>query len=158
VKVEQATGTVVAIHIASSAEAPMASLQEAHAVADKGLEGDRYFDAQGTYSDVPEPGRQVTLIEMEAIEAASRDAGIEFLSSDSRRNIMTRNVRLNDLVGRDFCVGGVTLRGVELCEPCAHMVALSGKRVLRSLVHRGGLRAEILGGGTIRVGDTVKAR
>lgn len=155
-KVEQAPGTVVAIHIAGAAEAPMVALQEVHAVAGKGLEGDRYFGAQGTYSDIPEPGRQVTLIEMEAIEAASRDAGMEFLSSDSRRNIATRNVRLNDLVGREFKVGEATLRGVELCEPCAHMVALSGKRVLRKLVHRGGLRADILVGGTIRLGDTIR--
>lgn len=155
-KVEQAPGTVVAIHIAGAAEAPMVALQEVHAVAGKGLEGDRYFGAQGTYSDIPEPGRQVTLIEMEAIEGASRDAAIEFLSSDSRRNIVTRNMRLNDLVGREFKVGEATLRGVELCEPCAHMAALSGKRVLRSLVHRGGLRADILVGGTIRLGDTIR--
>ena len=154
-KVEQATGIVVAIHIASTAEAPMAAVQAVRAVGGKGLEGDRYFDERGTYSDVAEPGRQVTLIESEAIEEASRDAGIEFLSSDSRRNIVSRNVRLNDLVGREFRVGEVTLRGVDLCEPCSHMIALSGKRVLRSLVHRGGLRADIVVGGTIRVGDRV---
>lgn len=149
------TGEVVAIHIAAVAAGAMSSVDEVQAITGKGLAGDRYFSGVGTYSGVPEPGRQVTLIEAEAIEAASKEAGVDFRSSDSRRNIVTRGVPLNDLVGREFRVGGVTLRGVDFCEPCSHMIQISGKRVLHSLVHRGGLRADIVTGGVIRVGDVV---
>ena len=98
----------------------------------------------------------MTLIESEALDAASREAGLGFLPEDSRRNIITRGVRLNDLVGQEFQVGSVKLRGVELCEPCAHLAQLAGKPILRSLVHRGGLRADILSDGVIHVGDRIE--
>jgi MOSC domain-containing protein YiiM len=146
---------VVSIHIAGAAAAPMAGVCEIRAVPGWGLEGDRYFNQVGTYSAVPEPGRQVTLIEMEAIEAAARETGVAFGPGDSRRNIVTRGVSLNGLLGREFRIGRVRLVGVDLCEPCAHMVQVSGKPVLGSLVHRGGLRADVLGGGIIHVGDPV---
>ncbi|MBM2810293.1 MAG: hypothetical protein HW416_1052 [Chloroflexi bacterium] len=148
-------GEVVAIHLAAVAAGPMSSFNEAQAVAGRGLAGDRYFVGAGTYSGVPEPGRQVTLIEAEAIEAAAIEACVDFQSSDSRRNVVTRGISLNDLVGREFRVGTATLRGVDFCEPCSHMIQISGKPVLRSLVHRGGLRADVVSGGTIRVGDAV---
>src|SRR5205823_9036936 len=147
--------SVVAIYIAGAAAAPMAAVKEIRAVPGLGLEGDRYFNQVGTYSAIPEPGRQMTLIEMEAVEAAARETGIDFGPGDSRRNVVTRGVSLNDLVGREFTVGEVRLLGVDLCEPCAHMVQVSGKPVLGSLVHRGGLRADVLEGGIIRVGDPV---
>jgi MOSC domain-containing protein YiiM len=133
----------------------MASVDKVQAVAGKGLEGDRYFSQVGTYSSHSGPFRQVTLIEIEAIEALRRDYGIEINPGDSRRNIVTRGVPLNHLVSRELRVGEVTLRGIDLCEPCSHMEKLSAKGAQRGLIHRGGLRAEIMTGGIIRVGDTV---
>jgi MOSC domain-containing protein YiiM len=95
------------------------------------------------------------LIESEAIEALKRDYGIELQPGDSRRNIVTRGVPLNHLVGCEFKIGAVTLRGIELCEPCAHLQKLTQQGVVRGLVHRGGLNAEILTDGLIRPGDAV---
>ncbi|MFQ5902839.1 MAG: MOSC domain-containing protein [Candidatus Binatia bacterium] len=149
-------GVIISIHITTSASAPMSSVNEVRAVAEKGLEGDRYFKEVGTFSNEPGPSRQVTLIEIEAIEALKRDYGIELALGDSRRNIVTRGVPLNHLVGRDFRVGEVALRGIRLCEPCSHLEKLTQKGVQSGLIHRGGLRAEILTGGMIRIGDTVE--
>jgi len=149
-------GTVVAIHITAAAKRPMVAVKEVRAVPGKGLEGDRYFSRCGTYSNNPGAGRDVTLIEVEAIEALKRDYGIEVALGDSRRNIVTRGVPLNHLVGQEFRVGEVTLRGVRLCEPCSHLEGLSCKGVQRGLIHRGGLRTHILSEGTIRVGDTIQ--
>jgi|SRR5439155_12227109 len=151
-------GSVVAIHLANASGAPMSCVDEVEAVAGRGLRGDRYFKGEGTFSRASEPGREVTLVESEAIEAAAREAAIDFRSTDSRRNVVTRGVSLNDLVGREFIVGESRLRGVELCEPCAHMIQLSGKKVLRRLFHHGGLRADIIADGVIRVGAAVKAQ
>lgn len=149
-------GEVVSIHIASAAAEPVISVSEVRAVPGKGLEGDRYFKRVGTYSNRPGTGRELTLIEMEAIEALERDAGITLKLGDSRRNIVTRGVPLSHLVGREFRVGEVRLRGVRLCEPCSHLEGLTQRGVLRALVHRGGLRGEILTDGFIRVGDAVQ--
>lgn len=150
-------GTVVSIHTADVSSGPMRSVSEVRAVRGKGLEGDRYFKQVGTYSDRPGPHREVTLIEFEALEAVRRDYAIELDPGQSRRNIVTRGVPLSHLVGREFQVGEVTLRGIRLCEPCSHLEGLSRKGVLRALVHRGGLRAQVLNDGMIRVGDTVAA-
>lgn len=149
-------GTVISIYIATEGEAPMLSVSEARAVAGKGLEGDRYFNRTGTYSRSQGPGRDATLIEIEAIEALKRDYGIEMDPGESRRNIVTRGVPLNHLVGIEFKVGDITLRGVDLCEPCSHLERLSRKGVQRGLIHRGGLNAEVLTDGIIRVGDSVR--
>ena len=135
----------------------MASVTDARAVPGKGLEGDRYFKQAGTYSNNPGSGHDVTLVEIEAIESLKRNHGIELGPGESRRNIVTRGVSLNHLVGRDFKVGAVTLRGVRLCEPCSHLEGLSRKGVQDALIHRGGLRAEIVSGGSIRVGDPIVA-
>lgn len=152
-------GIVVSIHITPSAGEPMASVPEVHAVPGKGLEGDRYFKDLGTYSNRPGPDREITLIELEAIEALGRDYGTNIIPGDSRRNLVTRGVALNHLVGREFRVGEVALRGIRLCEPCSHLVKLTGQEnILPGLVHRGGLRAQILTGGRIRVGDAVVPR
>ena len=133
----------------------MLSVDKVQALPGKGLEGDRYFNKVGTYSNESGSCREVTLIEIEAIEALKRDYGTELNPRDSRRNIATRGVPLNHLVGQDFKVGEVRLRGVALCEPCSHLEKLSLKGVLRGLIHRGGLQAEIVTGGIIRVGDTI---
>jgi MOSC domain-containing protein YiiM len=146
---------VVSIHIAAVAAAPMKSVGEVKALAGQGLEGDRYAAKTGTYSTQPGSGRDVTLIEIEAIEAVRRDYQIELDAANARRNIVTRGVYLNHLVEREFKVGEVILRGTRLCEPCSHMEKLTVKGALRGLIHRGGLRAVVVKSGTIRVGDMV---
>lgn len=147
---------VIALHVAAEAEAPLVPVDVVRAVAGSGLEGDRYLQRIGTFSKKERPARQVTLIESEALEALARDYGIALAPGVSRRNITTEGVALNHLVGRTFKVGAATLRGIELCEPCRHMERLSGVEGVREgLIHRGGLNAEIVTGGTIRVGDPV---
>ena len=144
---------VISIHLAAVGGAPMKSVTNVLAVVGKGLEGDRYASNRGTYSNRPGSGRDVTLIETEAIEALKRDYGIELDPGLVRRNIVTRGVPLNHLVEKEFRIGEVILRGTRLCDPCAHMEKLTVKGTLRGLIHRGGLRAEIIKGGMIRVGD-----
>ena len=150
-----AKGFVVSLHIAPTGAAAMQSQDQVQAVAGRGLQGDRYFAGLGTYSNNPGSGRHVTLIEIEAIEALQREYQVEIEASLSRRNIVTRAVALNHLVDREFTVGEVRLRGMRLCEPCAHLERLSRRGAMRGLIHRGGLRAEILTGGTIHVGDAI---
>jgi MOSC domain-containing protein YiiM len=150
-------GAVVSIHIAREAGGPMIEIDPALAVAGRGLEGDRYHDGSGFYSDHPGPIREVSLIEEETIEALRRDHNLALAPGITRRNILTRGVPLNHLVGREFRVGGATLRGVELCEPCKHVVGVTGiKGLLATLIHRGGLHAQILSGGLIRAGDVIE--
>lgn len=134
----------------------MVPLGEVRAVPGRGLEGDRYFSKTGTYSRHEGADRQITLIEVEALEALDRDYRIQLDPGESRRNVATRGVAVNHFVGRRFRIGEVWLRGLRLCEPCSHMERLSGKPVRSGLVHRGGLRAEILTEGVIRVGDPVE--
>lgn len=148
-------GTVVSIHVAPEPTAAMEQRFEVKAVAGTGLEGDRYFLGIGTFSKSPGAGREVTLIEVEAIEALEREKNISLQPGEARRNFVTRGVPLNHLVGREFQVGEVRLRGVRLCEPCSHLEGLTSEGVLTGLVHRGGLRADIINGGTIRVGDAI---
>ena len=149
-------GEIVAIHIVGEATALPQAVTEAHAVPNKGLAGDRYFDDAGTYSNLGRGGRDVTLIESEALETLQREHGITLDAAASRRNILTRGVPLNDLVGCEFRIGEVQMRGARLCEPCTHLNELIGQNVLRGLVHSGGLRADVLTEGTIRVGDRLE--
>jgi MOSC domain-containing protein YiiM len=148
-------GTIISIHIATTAGAPMQSLAIVKAKAGQGLEGDRYYSGLGTFSAQPGTGREVTLMEIEAIEALKRDYEIELDAALARRNFVTRGVALNHLVDRESKVGTVVLRGTRLCEPCSHMEKLTRKGAMRGLVHRGGLRADIIADGAIRVGDSV---
>jgi len=156
VRIPEWVGEILSIHIADTKEAPMRSVERVRAVPGKGLEGDRYFHARGTYSDRPDPSREVTLIESEAIDAMARDSKVRIAAGDARRNIVTRGVPLNHLVGQDFSIGDVILRGIRLCEPCTHLEGLTRKGVLGALVHRGGLRAQVVVEGVIRVGDSVR--
>ena len=151
------TGEVISIHIASEEGAPTVAVGEVRAVEGKGLEGDRYHNKAGTFSRKDNPGREVTLIESEAIEALTNDYGIEFELGDSRRNIVTRGVPLNHLVGVEFSVGAVVLRGVKLCDPCGYLERMTRPGVREALANRGGLNADIVSGGTIRVGDAVSS-
>ena|SRR2546426_5670288 len=148
-------GSVESVHIASDARAPMRAVEHARAVPGVGLEGDRYANKKGTFFK-PEPDFELTLIESEAVEAFARDYGVSLDAGDVRRNIVTRGVPLNHLVAREFYIGEVKIRGIRLCEPCEHLQQLSGAAVIKGLRHRGGLRAQVLSPGTIRVGDVVR--
>ena len=147
---------VAAIYIAEAKGMPMQSVEEARAVAGKGLEGDRYFVRDGTLSKKDRPDQEVTLVELEAIEALKCDFGIELEPGGARRNIVTFGVSLNQLAGHEFRVGEVILRGIKRCEPCSHLERLSKPGVKRGLTNRGGLRAQIITGGIIRVGDEIE--
>lgn len=150
------TATVASLHITDAAGGQMKSVEHVSAVAGRGLEADRYFLATGTYSNRPDPARDVTLIESEAVEALERESGIKLSARETRRNIATRGVALNHLVGTDFQVGEVKLHGIRLCEPCSYLEGLTRAGVKAGLIHRGGLRAQILTGGRIAVGDAVR--
>ncbi len=112
---------VVSLHIAKQAAANMQSVAAVTAIAGRGLEGDRYCNRTGTYSTDPGSGREVTLIESEAIEALAREYDVQLPPSLARRNVVTRDLALNHLVGETFAVGAVVLRGMRLCEPCLHL-------------------------------------
>lgn len=155
-------GRVEAIFIAERAAGPMRPVEQIEARIDSGLAGDRYASRRGTFSkpeqaNAPTPrSAQVTLIEAEAIEAVRRDGNLPLDPAETRRNILTRGVALNHLVGREFNVGEqVVLRGVELCEPCGHLEKLTRQGVREALIHRGGLRAEVVHGGLLHVGDQI---
>ncbi len=151
-----ADGMVVLISIAKAGGDATASTDQVRAVAGRGLEGDRYFNQEGTFSDSPGAGREVTLIESEAIDDVVRDFGGGLEYKDTRRNIVTRGVALNDLVDREFRVGDVRMRGARLCDPCK--VSFPDADVKQAFVSRGGLRADILNDGVIRVGDSVNTK
>ena len=150
-------GRVEGIFTTSMMGGQTESRESARALAGRGLEGDRYAFGRGFYSREPAPAgaRQLTLIEAEILDAVFEEVGIRLGPDEQRRNIVTRGIRLNALVGKPFQVGEVSCVGVMLCEPCARLVELTGKKVLRTLAHRGGLRAAILSDGVIRVGDQI---
>lgn len=153
-------GFVLAIYTAADSGSPMQPQNDVHAVPGRGLVGDRYFSRNGRFSENPVPGREITeltLIESEVIEWIRHEWRLDVNDVDSRRNLVTWGVALNELVGEDFSVGGVRLRGAGLCEPCVSLVKSPEHRhLLRALVHKGGLRAQILNEGAIAVGDQVR--
>ncbi|WP_228430769.1 MOSC domain-containing protein [Baekduia soli] len=147
-------GVVEAIMLAPAAEAPAHEVGRALAVPGRGLEGDRYAEGSGTFAS-GRPGSALTLVDADVLDelGAARGAPV-----DHRRNVVVRGADLNAMVGHAFAIGEVVCRGSRLCEPCAHLERLNAGGVLRPLVHRGGLRADIVAGGTLHVGDKVVAR
>lgn len=148
-------GRLEHICITERGSAPMVALPEARLIAGVGIEGDRYATGKGFYSKTPRPDRQVTLIEIESLEALERDHKIELLPRETRRNLTTRGVPLNHLVGKRFRVGEVLLYGARLNVPCKYLEQMTGKPVYAPLIHRSGLNCEIVEGGVVRVGDAV---
>jgi hypothetical protein len=149
-------GTVEGLAVAPAAVAPMQLLQVVRACAGRGLDGDRYAAGTGTFSSRAErrPGYDLTVMAAEVLdEMAAAGQALDF--AGSRRNVLTRGIDVNALVGRRFRIGDVICEGRRLCEPCVHLDRLSGPGVLRPLIHRGGLRADVLTDGEIRVGATV---
>jgi MOSC domain-containing protein YiiM len=139
------SGRIEAIHVTAQKAGRPEPRERVSVVAGRGIEGDRKFDSN----------HDLTLIEAEAVEGLAEDTGIELGPGESRRQVTTRGVSLNDLVGKRFKVGELECVGEELCEPCNHLQSLTQPGVLRGLVHRGGLCAEVVSGGEIAVGDPV---
>jgi MOSC domain-containing protein YiiM len=152
-----AHASLVAIQIGPQAEGRLESVPEVRAIPGKGLEGDRYFRGEGSFSNNPGGGRQVTLVASEMLELLQSEHGITLPANETRRNLVTKGVALNDLVGQVFQVGSVRMKGVRLAEPCNHLERLTQPGVLKGLVHRAGLRADILDEGVLRVGDEIVA-
>lgn len=149
-------GELVGIFLAEHKENDLQSAKQAEAVPGRGLVGDRYYSQQGSYSNKPGPDREVTLIEIEALEALYRESDIQLQPSQARRNLVTRGVPLNHLIGQDFTVGSVVFHGIRLCEPCGHLEKLTRAGVNKGLCHRGGLRAQVVQGGMLRPGDPIQ--
>ena len=144
-------GTVELLVTGPKKGEPLAYVPSVHVRAAHGIEGDRYFCAE-PYADAT---RDLTLIEAEALEALQREHGIVLEAREARRNVVTRGISLNPLVGRRFVLGDVQCIGMKLCEPCAYLESMTHPGLMRGLAHRGGLRAAIVNDGTIAVGDDV---
>jgi len=148
---------VTQILIAQSPASEMTARAEVRALPGKGLEGDRYFVGTGTFSpEQPKPDYEITFIEREQIQTFARESNLPFTAFQARRNIVTEGVNLNELAGQEFYVGEVRIRGLRLCEPCHYLAKSSFPQILTGLAHKGGLRAQILSEGMIRVGDIVR--
>jgi len=139
--------TVVAIHIGDEKAGELRAVEAVEARAGKGLQGDRHFHPEGAA-----PGKALTLVSEEIVADVALPAG------GTRRQLTVRGVDVNALVGKHFRVGDVPCYGVELCEPCAHLQSMTRPGIMRELAHRAGINADILGDGTISVGDTVEAQ
>lgn len=149
-------GVLEHICIASEASVPMDALSEAELFAGVGISADRYATRTGKYSDRHHVDRQITLFESETLDALARDHNVIVGANEHRRNLTTRGVALSHLVGRYFTVGECTLYGGRLNVPCKYLEQLLARPVFRLLIHRSGLNARVIVGGTIRVGDIVK--
>jgi len=145
-------GRVTAIHITPAHGELPQPVDRVQARAGKGLEGNRYFFEEGAPA-----GNALTLIAAEAIEAFTSETGIPLTPEESRRNVLTERIDLNALVGKRFRVGEIECVGIELCEPCRHLQAMTRPGVLQGMVHRAGLNADILNDGVVQVGDAVVA-
>ena len=150
------TGSVVALFMVDRMSAPMKQVEQFIALAGRGIEGDRYFLGTGTYSKKPEPGRQVTLIESEVLEALKDRFGITVKPEESRRNVLTRGIEINDLIGTEFFVGAVRLRAHRITQPCRYLENLLDQPGLyEKLWDDGGISCEILSEGIIKEGDII---
>jgi len=150
-------GKLLAIAIARQAKGPMEHVDSIEAVAGEGLSGDRYGAGIGAaqFQGRRKPENEVTLIAREAIEAANDELNFAIEHLETRRNLLTEGVPLNDLLGKTFRVGNVVLKGLELCEPCGYLEKRTFAGIKAALKHRGGLRCCVIEGGKIQVGDTV---
>jgi hypothetical protein len=152
-------GEVVGLYVSPVKTGPMQSLVTVTALAGRGLAGDRYAAKAGTFTPRSDRlrGHDLTLIESEVLERVTFAGGTHLTGAESRRNVVTRGIDLNALVGQEFTLGSVRAAGQRLCEPCVHLQRLTKPDVVAGLVHRGGLRADILTDGEIRLGDTITA-
>lgn len=149
------TGSLEGIYIAADKGEPMQALDSVSALPGLGLEGDRYALSKGSLSRWSPSKRQVTLISAEALDALEAETGVRLAPVDSRRNLLVRGVPLNDLLGVRFRVGDVLMDGVRLCQPCKYLERKTGLGLLPAMIGKGGLRAQVLSEGALRVGDVV---
>ena len=147
---------VHSIHIAGEAESEMVPVEQVLAFPGRGLEGDRYFHGRGSFSRWPGEGRDVTFIELEAVEAIRREHGVDLRDGRSRRNIVTSGGSLANLNGKTFRMGDAEVWGARECAPCRHLERLLSAELMESMKGRGGLRGNIREGGVIRVGDVIE--
>jgi MOSC domain-containing protein YiiM len=149
-------GTLAEIWLAGAAAEPMRRVPSVEAIAGRGLAGDRYALGGGTWAQYPALEKQVTLIDRVAVTELSAEIGAEFGTGDSRRNLVTTDVDLPALVGQWFTVGGALLFGMKRCPPCTHLERLSGLRLVKAMVHRGGINAAVFAGAVLADGDAVR--
>ncbi|MGO7361641.1 MOSC domain-containing protein [Rhizobium leguminosarum] len=149
------SGSIQQLNVTPRAFLPMRTVDTLELVEGKGIVGDRYFNGAGFYSDLPEDGRQVTFFELETLDALRRDHGIALDPDQHRRNITTRGVPLNHLVGVRFRVGSALVEGTRLSTPCRHIEQITGQEIFTLLLNRSGLHARIVRGGLIRAGDVI---
>ena len=154
-----ATGIVVALFTVDRRAAPMKKVEQLYALAGRGIEGDRYFLGTGTHSKSPEPGRQVTLIKSEVLESLKNKLEINVKPEESRRNILTQGIEINDLIGTEFYVGTVRLRAHRITQPCLYLEKLLDQPGLyKELWDKGGISCEILSDGVIKERDIITAQ
>jgi MOSC domain-containing protein YiiM len=149
-------GSLAEIWIAAAAAAPMQRVPVARLVPGAGLEGDRYALGGGTWADYPDLEKQLTLIDAGDVAAVARETGAALSPGDTRRNLVTTGIELPALVGGWFAVGDALLFGMKRCPPCTHLERLTGVRLIRAMVTRGGINAAVFAGGEIRAGDVVR--
>ena len=151
-------GRLVQIYVAPAAGAPVTPVAHAEALAGRGLAGDRYGAGAGSFSRWPGKGRALTLVAAEALAEAEAEFGVAMMHGEHRRNLVVAGVDLRALLGGEFRIGGATFRGARVCAPCKYLVRVTGQpRAFEALVGRGGIRAEVVAGGQIAVGDAVEA-
>ena len=150
-------GIVTHLHWTERGSMPMQRADNLELIAGVGIKGDRYATEQGFYSDRPEPGRQITLFEIETLEALQRDHGVELTPDEHRRNVTVQGVPLNHLVNRQFRIGECLFEATRLSTPCQHIEDITKKTISRWLINRSGLNCIIVTGGLIKPGDIVKS-
>jgi len=147
-------GSIQEIFVTPASGQAMVSVPSVRAFADRGLEGDRFY--RDSWSAVKRSDKAVSLIEDEVLELAGKEIGVDAIGILTRRNIVTRGVPLIELLGREFTIGGVRMRGIRLFEPCGHLVAVTKiPAIFKALEHRSGLKAAVLSDGDIKIGDAV---
>jgi MOSC domain-containing protein YiiM len=149
-------GRILSIHIAPAAGRPMQAVPTVEARTGGGLVGDRYDSRTGHWSPIARRGDWLSMVEQEEIDRLARDWGLSLAPGETRRNLTTRGIRLASLLGRRFRIGAVTCFAVRPCEPCTYLEQLLGRDIIYPLVHRSGIRVEVLEGGTIAEGDPIE--
>jgi MOSC domain-containing protein YiiM len=149
-------GSVVEIWLAGAAAEPMHRVPSVEAVAGRGLAGDRYALGGGTWAQYPDLEKQVTLIDRADVAAVAAETSSGLTPGDTRRNVVTTGIDLTALVGQWFAVGDALLFGMKRCPPCTHLERLTGVRLVKAMVHRGGINAAVFVGGPIREGSLIR--
>ena len=150
------TGALREIWLTGAAAAPMRRVTSGRLVAGRGLDGDRYALGGGTWAEYPDLEKQLTLIDADDVAAVARETGSALAPGDTRRNLVTTGIALPPLVGNWFAVGDALLFGMKRCPPCTHLERLTGARLVKAMVHRGGINAAVFAGGEVAEGAVVR--